>query len=328
LDNFHYYIGVYTLESADNAPTGLPIPSRNGIFRDVVVVIPAYNEELVIGSIVLKARRIVERVIVVDDGSPDRTAEVATYAGAIVLRLEKNMGKAHALMTGLNHARDLGCEAAVTLDGDGQHKTQEIPDVVTPILEGKADLVIGSRFLSKTNGVPRHRRLGQKVLDVFTRIGSKHSSTDSQSGFRAFSRTALDNLDFQSSNYNIESDMIAHFAERGLRILEVPTMVRYDVPNKHKKNPVAHGLGVLVRIINIISLRRPLLAFGIPGFILVVGGMIAALVVFTELYTTGTFHYILALGSAFVVMTGMLLGIAGLILHSLVYFVKNERKNI
>jgi len=169
----------------------------------VIVVIPAYNEELVIGSLVLKASRLVEKVIVVDDGSTDNTAHVARLAGAEVIRLRENQGKSHALLAGLNRAREIGCAVAVTLDGDGQHKTREIPVVAQPVLEGKADLVIGSRFLGKTNGVPAHRRVGQKTLDLYTRIGSRQACTDSQSGFRALSKKALDNLDFTSYGYGI-----------------------------------------------------------------------------------------------------------------------------
>jgi glycosyltransferase involved in cell wall biosynthesis len=295
-------------------------------YPDVIVVIPAYKEELVIGSIVLKALQQVEKVIVVDDGSPDHTAEVASLGGAEVIRMESNMGKAHAMCAGLKRARELGCTAAVTLDGDGQHSTREIRQVVTPVLEGRADLVIGSRFLSTTNGVPFYRRVGQKVLDKSTEIGSGHKSTDSQSGFRAFSQRALDNLNFASTGYNIESDMIAHFASKGLTIIDVPTTVRYEVPNKHKKNAVTHGFGVLARIINLISYRRPLLAFGIPGFLMITGGLITELWVFAELYGAGIFHYVLAIGSAFILILGMLLVIAGLILNALVMILKEERK--
>ena len=293
---------------------------------DVIVVIPAYKEELVIGSVVLKARQVVEKVIVVDDGSPDHTYEVATYAGAEVIRLDQNTGKAYALLLGLRRARELGCKVAVTLDGDGQHKTREIPAVVKPILEGKADLVIGSRFLGTTNGVPAYRRLGQKTLDVFTQIGSGHKCTDTQSGFRAFSQKALDNLDFPSSGYNIESDMIAHFAERGLVMVEVPITVRYEVPNKHKMNPMKHGLTVLAGIINLISYRRPLIAFGVPGFFMIVAGLLTEIWVFADLYASNTFHYILAIGSAFILILGMLLVIAGLILNALVIMLKEDKK--
>jgi len=311
----------------DGGKPGTETPAESPVKRysDVIVVIPAYNEELVIGSMVLKALRQVEKVIVVDDGSKDRTAEVAAYGGAEVIRMEKNMGKAHALVAGLNRARDLGCTAAVTLDGDGQHKTQEIPQVVTPVLEGKADLVIGSRFLGKVNGVPFYRRVGQKTLDVFTKIGSGQKCTDTQSGFRAFSRKALNNLNFTSMGYNIESDMITYFASIGLTILEASITVRYEVPHKHKKNPVTHGLGVLARIINLISYKRPLLAFGIPGFIMIVAGLISEIWVFTELYVKNTFHYLVAIGSAFILILGMLLVIAGLILNALVMILKAER---
>lgn len=303
----------------------LPLPSRHEKFKDVILVIPAYKEELVIGSVVLKARQHVERVIVVDDGSMDQTSDVATLAGAKVIRLEKNMGKAHALLVGLNHARELGCKVAVTLDGDGQHRTNEIPAVLKPVLEGKADLVIGSRFLSESNIVPRYRRMGQKTLDVFTRIGSGQKCTDTQSGFRAFSRKALDNLDISSFGYSIESDMIAHFAERGLVIAEVPITVRYEVPNKHKMNPLSHGFSVLAGIVTLISYRRPLIAFGVPGFILIVAGLITEIWVFTEWVSFDIFHYVLAIGSGFVLVLGMLLLIAGLILNTLVLIMKREK---
>jgi len=306
-----------------NIPTIVQISEP---MKGVFAVIPAYKEELVIGTLVLKAKQIVEKVIVVDDGSQDRTAEVAAYAGAEVIRLNHNTGKAYALLLGLRAARDMGCKVAVTFDGDGQHKTREIPAVVRPALEGKADLVIGSRFLDQANNVPAYRRMGQKTLDVFTQIGSGHKCTDTQSGFRAFSRKALDNLDFTSSGYNVESDMIAHFAERGLVMAEVPISVRYEVPNKHKMNPVAHGLSVLAGIINLISYRRPLIAFGVPGFVMIVAGLILEIWVFAEMYATNTFHYILAIGSAFILILGMLLIIAGLILNALVLILKEEKK--
>jgi len=291
----------------------------------VIVVIPAYQEELVIGSLVLKAMRIVGKVIVVDDGSPDQTALVARYAGAEVIRLEENKGKAHALLAGLNRARDLGCQAAVTLDGDGQHKTRDISVVAQPVLEGRADLVIGSRFLGKTNGVPVHRRVGQKTLDLVTTIGSRQACTDSQSGFRALSKKALDNLDFTSYGYGIESDMISHFAGRGLVIAEVPITVRYEVPKSHKKNFLAHGLGVFAGVINLISYKRPLLAFGIPGLVMFIWGIITSFYAFTEYYLTTKFPFAMSMLSVALLILGLLLIIAGLILNALVVIVDRNR---
>ena len=184
--------------------------------KGLCAVLPAYNEELVIGSVVLRTKQYVNRVIVVDDGSSDRTAEVAKLAGAEVIQLEHNTGKAYAILLGLKRARETGCTVAVMLDADGQHDPREIQRVAGMVSAGKADLVIGSRFLEKNGGIPAYRQVGQKILDLFTNMGAKTKVTDSQSGFRALSRKALDNLDFRSDGYNIESDMIAHFSALGL----------------------------------------------------------------------------------------------------------------
>jgi glycosyltransferase involved in cell wall biosynthesis len=329
--------GTVVEQISSSHPTRMEVPVQEVAARPgdsgtkgLIAVIPAYNEQVAIGSVVILARMFVERVIVVDDGSTDKTSQVAQLAGAEVVTLKANSGKAHALLLGLKKAREMGCKAVVMLDADGQHFTKDIPRIAAAALSGDADLVIGSRFLENNgngNGnIPLYRQFGQKTLDLFTNIGSRQNVTDSQSGYRALSCKALNYIDFASEGYNLESDMIAHFSANGLVITEVPIDVRYNVPNTHKKNAISHGMGVLAQLIKLISYRRPLYAFGLPGFILVVGGMIAEIMVFAELYKTGIFHYILALGSAFVVMMGMLLGIAGLILHSLVYIVEEQRK--
>jgi len=211
------------------------------------------------------------------------------------------------------------------LDADGQHDPREIPRVAGLVSAGQADLVIGSRFLEKNQGIPVYRQLGQKTLDLFTNIGAKTKVTDSQSGFRALSCKALDNLDFKSDGYNVESDMIAHFSAKGLTIMEVPISVNYEVPSIRKIHPVTHGVGVLTRLVNMIGYRRPLLAFGIPGFLLIMGGMVAEIWVFKELFENDVFHYVLAIGSAFVLITGMLLVVAGLILNTLVIMMNEQR---
>jgi glycosyltransferase involved in cell wall biosynthesis len=302
-----------------------PAPSTEKL-SGVTAVIPAHNEELFIGSIVLTACQIVDHVIVVDDGSTDRTSELATYAGAEVIRLDKNMGKAHALLLGLKRAKDLGSTAAVTLDGDGQHKAREIPDVVRPVLDGKADLVIGSRFLGERQDIPTYRKMGQKTLDVFTTISAGHKCSDSQSGFRAFSRKALESMVFSSNGYNIESDTITHFASNGLVITEVPITVRYEVPHKHKMNPFAHGISVLAHIINLISYRRPLIALGIPGFVLFWGGVITGLIALSEYYSSTGPLSPLSLISIALLIVGELLIIAGLILNVLVWILDEKKK--
>ena len=295
--------------------------------KGLMVVIPAYNEEISIGTVVLLARQYADKIIVVNDGSTDRTADVAMMAGAEVITLDYNTGKAYALLLGLRRARELECKAVVMIDADGQHYARDIPRVAALAMSGEVDLVIGSRFLlAKYRHIPLYRRVGQKTLDIFSNIGAKQRVTDSQSGYRALSRKALDYLDFLSDGYNVESDMIAHFSANGLVLHEVPIEVRYKVPNGHKKHPVSHGMGVLSRMVTLISYRRPLIAFGIPGFVVVIVGLVAGSWAFADYYTTSKFSFTLTMVSAVLLIMGMLLVIAGLILNTLVIIVNEKRK--
>jgi len=293
-------------------------------------VIPAYNEEKTIGSIVLKAKVSVDEVLVVDDGSSDDTALLAEMAGAQVVRLPQNSGKSVALMTGLGKASSNGFDAVVMLDADGQHNPQQIPDLLQPIAEGNADLVIGSRFLEggNGNGLPRYRKAGQTVLNKTTSFGAKTKVTDSQSGFRAISKKGLRNLDFDSDGYGVESAMITYFAERGLKITEVPIKVEYDVPNGHKKSPVPHGMGVLNATVGLIGYRRPLLFFGVPGFILFILGMVLGLITYQESYLFGWGWFFQSMSAVTLVIVGLMLMIGGLTLNSLVALMRSARPPI
>jgi hypothetical protein len=287
----------------------------HSVIPGVVVVIPAYKEELAIGKVVSLARRFAGRVIVVDDGSPDRTSIEARRAGAEVIRLSKNRGKAFALLLGLRHARDTGCSIAVTIDGDGQHRPQKIPELVQPILEGGADLVIGSRFLAENQAISSYRAVGQKTLDLFTTLATGYRSTDSQSGFRALSGRALQNLDFESSGYSIESDMIAHFSDRELAIAEIPVPANNGVPNEHKTNPVVHGISVLASILHQMASRKPL---GVMGYSVSGIGLSALLLTtmagspfFSAAHSPETLASILVTLGILLLVTGLFLMVMG-----------------
>jgi len=292
--------------------------------NSITVVIAAFNEGVVIGSVVLDARQYASHVIVVDDGSSDKTAEIAGLAGADVIILEKNGGKSHAMMQGFARAREIGSVATVMLDGDGQHDPSEIPLVAEPVLAGRADLVVGSRFINDKDSekIPAYRQIGQKVLNSATNISSGRKCSDSQSGYRALSGKALENLDFPTNGYGIESDMLAHFAERGLVIAEVPINVTYDVPHKHKMNPLKHGLSVLNSIIQIISFRKPMLSFGVPGFAVTVIGAALAYQALLFSVETGAWAPTLTLVSLIMVLMGMLLMSVALILYALTRFTR------
>ena len=135
---------------------------------NVVVVIPAYNEARLIGSVVLQVRDFADYTIVVDDGSDDDTAAIAEAAGAKVVRLSENGGKAAALSAGLKKALEYNPDVVVAMDGDGQHVPMELPLLIAPILRFEADIAIGSRYLDNRSNVPTHRIWGHRVFNLLT----------------------------------------------------------------------------------------------------------------------------------------------------------------
>ena len=282
--------------------------------RKVVAVIPAYNEERFIGSVVLKARKYVGDVLVVDDGSTDATVEVAEAAGAIVVRHERNQGKGVALNTGFHKAQGLEPEAVITLDGDGQHLAEQIPLVLTPILRGEADIVVGSRYLERKSCVPLHRIWGHRVFTFLTNQAAGVPVTDSQSGFRAFSRQAMEAIRFSSRSFSVESEMqfIAHGCH--LKMVEVPITICYE--DKPKRSVIAHGLIVLSGILRLVGQYRPLLFFGVPGMLTLLAGLAwgaRVVEIYRRLQTLAVGY---ALVSVLLSILGSLSLFTGIILHS------------
>lgn len=247
-------------------PTKRVDVTNNPVGLGRVALIPAFNESRFIGSVVLAARLHVDKVIVVDDGSADSTALIAQYAGAEVIQMPQNGGKVAAVQAGLAYAAQLKPQVLVMLDGDGQHDASEIERMIAPIEDGSADLVIGSRFGTVVNDIPKWRQVGQHTLTWVTNRTSGVALTDSQSGFRAFSKDVLPLLDFQTDGFSIESEMQFIIKEHDLRVGEVPISVSYE--EGPKRNPVTHGLQVLNGILRLVGTHRPLLYFSVPGFIL------------------------------------------------------------
>jgi glycosyltransferase involved in cell wall biosynthesis len=261
----------------------------------VLLAIPCYNEEIAIGSILIRASKFADRIVVIDDGSTDRTTEIARDAGVEVIVHEKNEGKGAGIRDAFNYAKEINADILVLIDGDGQHDPGEIPSLIEPILKGTADMVNGSRFLGKcTNNVPKYRRVGQEVLTMATNAGGNCRVTDSQNGFRAFSKNTFDCFSFKQNGMAIESEMLMDASKANLDLIEVPINVRYDVAGS-TYNPVSHGFNVLNSIIKLVSQRRPLLFFSLPGSILLVIGslfFIATLNTFNQTHSISTVNAI------------------------------------
>src|ERR1051326_4644352 len=216
-----------------------------------LVAIPAYNEARYIGSLVLKLRAANYPVLVIDDGSSDKTAEVAAAAGAVVVRHATNSGKAAAVRTAFEHAREMEVDALVLIDGDSQHDPSEVEQVLEPVMTGRADMVVGSRFAGRTSTIPRWRRLGQHSLTMATNIGSGVRVTDSQSGFRAFSRRAIEGMRLLHVGFSVESEMQFEVRALGLTVEEVPISVHYQLAVK--RNPLKQGLNVVDAVLRLVA---------------------------------------------------------------------------
>lgn len=215
------------------------------------VVIPAYNEEQVIAGVLRDLRHAgYTHVIVVDDGSTDATFLRARETGtAIVLQHALNRGKGAAAKTGIEAAKSCGADAVVTFDGDGQHDPADIARLLRALDEG-FDVVLGSRMKDPA-GMPRWKILANITGNLCTWALHGLWVTDSQSGFRAYSRRALDLIDTRSDRYEYDSEVIREIRRHGLRFIEIPVAVIYTEYSMSKadRQGLKNGLKMLFRML-------------------------------------------------------------------------------
>ncbi len=213
-----------------------------------VAIIPAWNEEETIGAVLDRLLPIVDAAIVVDDGSTDRSGDIARQKNVRVVRHALNRGLGAALATGIAAALRDGADILLTFDADGQHQVEDIPRVLAPIREGKADAVIGSRLLTPT-GMPFMRRAANKFGNLVTHLLFGARVTDSQSGLRAFSRAAAEKIQIRTDRMEVSSEIVAEIFRHKLRLVEVPITSVYTSYSMSKGQGIVMGLKTLYRLI-------------------------------------------------------------------------------
>jgi glycosyltransferase involved in cell wall biosynthesis len=212
----------------------------------VWIVVPAYNEAKRLPRVLEALTRLPVTVVVVDDGSRDDTAEVASrFPGVWVLRHVINLGQGAALQTGFDFALRQGAQIVVTFDADGQHDAADVERLVEPIVTGRAEVVLGSRFLGRSEGIPWRRWLLLKAAVLFTRIVSRVRVSDTHNGLRAFSRQALRCLRITQNRMAHASQILDQIHQHRLRYVEVPCTVRYTAETLAKGQSSWNAIHIL-----------------------------------------------------------------------------------
>ena len=291
----------------------------------IIAGLPMYNEAETIGTVVTKVRDYVDEVICVDDGSSDSSARIAESCGANVHRHRVNRGYGGALKTLFSKAREMNADALIILDSDGQHEPSDIPKLLAPILSGDADFVIGSRFIDGggSEDMPAYRRLGIKVITAASNLSSDLDIKDTQSGFRAFSKLAIERLRFDSEGMELSLEMLEDAHEKELIIKEVPTVIRYDVPKGSNFTALSHGFTVLAWAMVSLSQKKPLLVLGLPGLGLFAAGAAMALNAVNGISSSVDAHIGPGLTAIWVGVLGLSMMATGLVLQSARNFLRH-----
>jgi glycosyltransferase involved in cell wall biosynthesis len=215
-----------------------------------IIVIPAYNEERTITDVVRDATAVADAVVVVDDGSRDRSGALAKNAGAIVVRHAVNRGLGGALGTGIAAALRLGADAIVTMDGDGQHRAEDARRIFGRLASGDVDFVIGSRLLPQESGgkMPFHRVMFNKFANLFTYALFGVFVTDSQSGLRGLSRAAAEQVDLRTNGMEVSTEFIKEAKEKRWRLAEIPIPAIYTDYSLSKGQSFAGGVKTAAKL--------------------------------------------------------------------------------
>jgi len=267
---------------------------------------------------------VADQILVCDDGSTDSTSEIAESLGAIVIKHPKNLGYGSAIRSIFLKSREINAEILVTIDADGQHKIEDVKKVTKPIVDGQADISIGSRFLEEGDNSPKYRKLGIKIITKVTNSSLSEKITDAQSGFRAYNNKVLQSLTPSDSGMGISTEILIKSSNLGLKIAEVPTEIQYEGETS-SQNPISHGTGVLISTLKYISIERPLVFYGIPSFIFFIIGLTFTFFAVQYYAEIGRLNTNLTLIAGGTLLIGVILIVTTILLYSLVSVVREGK---
>jgi len=290
----------------------------------VTVGIPAHNEEKHIAAIILKLQKIADKVIVCNDGSSDLTGPIAEKMGAIVINHQKNLGYGAAIRSLFLKASELNSDVLVTFDADGQHRVEDIEKVLEPIKNDTADVVIGSRFMTKDSKIPKYREFGIKTITNLANVSTEIKVSDSQSGFRAYNNKALKEIVPSDYGMGVSTEILIKANNKKFRITEVPITVLYE-GDTSTQNPVSHGASVILSTMKFISIEHPLKFYGIPGIVFLGMGLFFAVWTIQEFTATRQIITNITLIGVGTILIGTVLLVTGIMLYSLVNVVRERR---
>lgn len=251
------------------------------------------------------------------------TAEIAGALGADVIRHKENMGYGAALRTILHKAREENADILAILDADGQHDPRAIPLLMKPILENKADIVIGSRFLGGTDA-KKYRTVGVKLITKATNILAGTNITDAQSGFRVYNKRAIQLIRPIDDGMGASVEILIQAKDAGLRIKEEPITIKYEGLDTSTEHPVKHGMGVINALISKTIARKPLRYLGIPGVLFVGVGIFFVMWLVSLFNQTRYFSLPMAITAVGFIAVGVLLILTGI----QIYIIRNLEKKL
>jgi glycosyltransferase involved in cell wall biosynthesis len=283
----------------------------------ILACIPAYNEENRIGKTILDVLQHVDKVIVCDDGSSDNTENEANMYGAYVIKHQKNLGKGAALKSLFEFAKASNADIIVTIDADGQFIPKEIPKLIKPIIEENVNIVVGNRFDDEKE-MPKYRKIGNKFLDRITKLAEELNIKDTQSGFRSYSKIAIEKIEFTSTGFGADSEILISAAKNNLKISEEKITVIYNTGGRTStKNPISHTSEVILSIIEQIALKHPLKYLGISGIILIFTSILFGINLLSVFNETRYFSIPFTFAALGALIIGALLLLMGVLLYSI-----------